>query len=94
MAKEVDEADKGRQTVKNRPVRFDYIHSGYPSSIGGITDLMEISKDDPNVSFIRHQIPYRSVPAGIPEMLEYTQKAISLLKDKVFCRWPPAGALA
>lgn len=68
------------QAVKNRPVRFSYIHSSYPSSISDITDLMEITRNDPNVSFIRHQIPYRSVPAGIPQMLEDTKKAISLLK--------------
>ena len=81
------------QTVIGRPVRIGYIHSAYPSSKGDIRELLELSKDRQDIIFLPYEVEYRSVPAGIPEMLKDVKKGINSLSRQIDFWWEPLGPL-
>ncbi len=81
------------QREGDRPVRFGFIHSDYPSAVGDIKALNAIAADMPDVDFVAHQLPYREVPDGLPAMLADVEKGIAALADRIDYWWEPSGPL-
>ncbi len=82
------------QTIPTkRPVRFGYIHSTYPSSIGDIRELKAIEEKRDDVTFESYPIAYKKVPDGIPEMLADVSKGVESISDNVDFWWEPQGPL-
>jgi putative tryptophan/tyrosine transport system substrate-binding protein len=82
-----------RPAYKKKPVRIGFIHSSYPSSVGDLRDLSEVSKKRDDVIFLSYEVRYRKVPEGLPGMLEDTIEGIEALNDNVDCWWEPSGPL-
>jgi len=78
---------------KKKPVRIGFIHSSYPSSVGDLRDLSEVSKNRDDVIFLSYEVRYRKVPEGLPAMLEDATVGIEALNDNVDCWWEPSGPL-
>ncbi len=81
------------QTTASRPIRFGFVHSDYPSSVGDINALMSIAEGMPDITFTPYRLPYRDVPDGIPDMLADVKKGIAQLADRVDFWWEPSGPL-
>ncbi len=81
------------QGAVHKPIRFGFIHSTYPSSLGDIKELMKIGKTNENITFVPYEIRYRAVSEGLPIMIEETRKAIEKLKDDVDYWIEPMGPL-
>lgn len=81
------------RTSASRPIRFGYIHTTYQSSVGDIRELMKIGETNGDFTFVPHEIRYRTVPEGLPAMIEETKKAIETLKGKVDFWIEPMGPL-
>jgi putative tryptophan/tyrosine transport system substrate-binding protein len=81
------------QTKKERPVRFGYIHSTYPSSMGDLRNLREIAGKRTDTEFLAYELEYQRMPVGISEMLHKTQKGIGKLSGRIDFWWEPQGPL-
>ncbi|MBU2515579.1 hypothetical protein KJ966_30040 [bacterium] len=81
------------QTTARRPIRFGFIHSSYPSSMGDLRELMIIARERDDVEFISRRVEYKKVPEGLPAMLSEVKKNVEDLKDKVDFWWEPSGPL-
>lgn len=81
------------QTDPKRPIRFGFIHSTYPSSVGDIRELKRAVDKRDDVEFIAYQLEYKKVPEGLPAMIEDTLAGIEALKDSVDFWWEPLGPL-
>ncbi len=88
-----------RQTVVSRllvslspkkPIRIGYIFPSYPSAIG---DLQYLKENSSNMEFVPYQVTYRTVPQGVPQMIEDTIKGIRILEDNIDFWWEAAGPL-
>ncbi|MBF0620436.1 MAG: hypothetical protein HQL54_00770 [Magnetococcales bacterium] len=77
----------------NRPIRFGFIHTSYPSAKGDAALLKEAAKAFDNVTFITREIPYRPIPAELPALLVETHQYIIELEDQVDYWWHPSGPL-
>ncbi len=77
----------------HKPVRFGYIHSTYPSSLGDLRELMKIAGTNDDITFVPYEIPHRTVPKGLPTMIEEVRKAIEQLKGEVDYWIEPTGPL-
>ncbi len=82
------------QITTKRPVRFGYIHSTYPSSVGDIKALKNITNKRDDLIFESYQIQYEKVPDGTPKMFADTKKGIKAISGKVDFWWQPQGPLA
>ena len=76
-----------------RPVRFGFIHSSYPSAVGDARLLMEAAAEVEGVEFIPYQVRYRPVPEGLPAMLEAVGGGVAELGAEVDYWWEPSGPL-
>ena len=76
-----------------RPVRFGYIHSSYPSAVGDARLLTEAAAQIDGVDFIPYRIAYRPVPEGLPAMLAAAGGGIAELEGEVDYWWEPSGPL-
>jgi len=83
----------GQTILEKRPVRFGYVHSTYPSSMGDMRALTAIEKQNSGILFDTYEIPYKKVPQGVPEMLVKVLEGIHTLSDTVDFWWEPQGPL-
>ena len=81
------------QIAKTKPVKFGFIYSSYPSSVGDYQKLMQISQNRNDLVFVPQLIAYQKVPDGIPDMIRDTKKAISILAKEIDFWWEPQGPL-
>jgi putative ABC transport system substrate-binding protein len=81
------------QSVVNRPIRFGFVHSTYPSSLGDIRELNGVAKRRGDVVFVPYEIEYIKIPAGLDAMIEDTKKGIKALEGKVDFWVEPSGPL-
>lgn len=82
------------QTKSQRPIRFGFIHSTYPSALGDLRELMALSQKGRDVRFVPYEVNYREVPVGMPTMLEDCVMGVAHLKDKIDFWWEPTGPMA
>lgn len=82
-----------RQAIPDRPVRFGFIHSAYPSSQGDIRELRAEARKTGNAVFLDREIPYRKVPEGLPDMLSDVIDAVHGLESRVDFWFEPSGPL-
>lgn len=80
--------------VKTRPIRFGYIHSTYPSSMGDLRQLNDIAKRNKDITFIPFEIPYKDFPENIDYMLKELSKGLKQLDGKIDFLWEPLGPFA
>ena len=81
------------QAVKKRPIRFGYIFSSYPSSVGELRELNKVAMKRDDVVFIPYQLEYKTVPEGLPAMMKDVLAGIAELQDRVDFWWEPSGPL-
>ncbi len=81
------------QVVSGRPVRIGFIHSSYPSSLGDLRELQELTQTRDDLVFIPYRVEYRKVPEGLGAMLTDARQGLEQLKEKVDCWWEPSGPL-
>jgi putative ABC transport system substrate-binding protein len=81
------------QIIKDRPIRFGFIHSSYPSAMGDLDGLKMLEQERTDIRFMPYQIEYRQVPAGLPEMLTEVETGIDSLSGQVDFWWEPQGPL-
>ncbi len=83
----------GQTIPEKRPIRFGYIYSSYPSSMGDIRELTVIEEKRNDIKFESYLIPYQKVPAGIPAMIKDANLGIQAISDKVDFWCEPQGPL-
>jgi len=81
------------QIAIHKPIRFGFIHSTYPSSLGDIRELKMVAKRRGDIAFVPYEVEYRKVPAGLSAMIEDTKKGIKALEGKVDFWVEPLGPL-
>jgi putative tryptophan/tyrosine transport system substrate-binding protein len=81
------------KVVSKKPIRFGFIHSSYPSSIGDLEGLRSVAKELKNIVFVPYEVVYKKVPEGSPEMLRDVAKGIEVINDKIDFWWEPSGPL-
>jgi len=81
------------QAIDHRPVRFGFIHSGYPSSRGDFQKLREAARKRGDVVFLGREIPYRDIPNGMAELMDDVVNAVRALDDQVDGWFEPSGPL-
>ncbi|BHH85582.1 ABC transporter substrate-binding protein [Desulforhopalus sp. 52FAK] len=81
------------QAQTKRPVRFGYIYSSYPSAVGELKSLQVLQSKQRDIFFEPYLLQYRSVPDGIPQMIEEVKAGIQTLSDSVDFWWQPQGPL-
>lgn len=82
-----------RQIISDRPVRFGFIHSTYPSSSGDFRTLDAEARKRGDCRFIPFEVVYRPVPDGLEEMLQDVRKGIREMEDQVDFWFEPSGPL-
>ena len=82
------------QLIKVRPIRFGFVHSDYPSSIGDFTALRNLADKNERVEFIAHQLSYRKMPEGLEAMLGDVAIGVEALESQIDFWWQPVGPLA
>ena len=80
--------------VKTRPIRFGYIHSTYPSSMGDLRQLKALAENNPNITFVPYAIPYREFPKNMDYMLKKLTIGLKELDGKIDFLWEPLGPFA
>ena len=83
----------GQTIPKNKPIRFGYIHSTYPSAMGGFQELKSFENNRNNIRFESYPVTYEKVPQGVPAMLTAAKSGIHAISDKVDFWWEPQGPL-
>ncbi len=81
------------QAVETRPIRFGFIHSDYPSSVGDLRELSAVAAQREDVVFVPHELPYRKVPEGLEHMLADVKAGMAALAGRVDFWWEPSGPL-
>ncbi len=76
-----------------KAVRFGYIHSTYPSTMGDLRALTAIADQRNDILFEGYAITYKKVPEGTPKMLAAVETGIQSLFGKVDFWWEPQGPL-
>ncbi len=77
-----------------RPIRFGYIHSTYPSSMGDLRQLEKIAKKNEKITFVPYEIQYKDFPESIDYMLKELSKGLKQLDGKIDFLWEPLGPFA
>jgi len=72
---------------------FGALHSSYPSAQGDVVNLKKAAENFDNIEFISYEIPYTSVPEGLPDMLREAEKVIPEFEQKIDYWWLAAGPL-
>lgn len=80
--------------VITRPIRFGYIHSSYPSSVGDIRQLKAIAENNKDITFISYEITYKKFPENIDYMLEELAKGLKQLEGEIDFLWEPLEPFA
>ncbi len=83
-----------RDKVKTRPIRFGYIHSSYPSSVGDIRQLKAIAENNQDITFVPYEITYKKFPENIDYMLKELSEGLKQLEGKIDFLWEPLGPFA
>ncbi|WP_027183842.1 ABC transporter substrate-binding protein [Desulfovibrio inopinatus] len=83
-----------RQVVDNRPVRFGYIASDYPSAQKDFAELNKAATSSKNIQFIASFFPYRAMPEGTTTMLDEVEKRAQSLSSQIDFWWEPTTPLA
>lgn len=81
---------------KNRPFRFGYIHSTYPSAVGDLRMLKEAAKKRGDLEFISFEIPYDEKHFNIRQTMAQLVKGVNKLDPKIDYWWisqDPVGEL-
>lgn len=81
------------QAVDRRPVRFGFIHSGYPSSRGDLKQLQKAAAKRGDAVFLGREVPYRRIPGGMAELMADVVNAVRALDDQVDGWFEPSGPL-
>jgi len=81
------------QITAHRPIRFGFIHSTYPSSLGDIRELKVVAQRHGDIAFVPYEVEYRKVPAGLSAMIQDVKKGIKALEGKVDFWVEPSGPL-
>jgi putative ABC transport system substrate-binding protein len=81
------------QAVEHRPVRFGFIHSGYPSSRRDLKKLREAAAKRGDVVFLGREVPYREIPNGMTDLMADVVNAVRALDDQVDGWFEPSGPL-
>jgi putative ABC transport system substrate-binding protein len=81
------------QVVQDRPVRFGFVHSSYPSAVGDLRELSRLQQQRGDCRFVSYRVPYQQVPAGMPAMLEKASRGAAELAPRVDFWWEPSGPL-
>ena len=80
----------------NRPVRFGYIYSSYPSAVGDLKMLEEAARKRGDLEFFSYQIPYDEKHFNINQAMSHLIKGIDKLESKIDYWWisqDPVGEL-
>ncbi len=85
--------DTLRKTDFVGPVRFGFVHSDYPSSLGDIKLLKQAASQIDGVKFVSRRIKYRESEDGFRAMLDDAGEALRELEDSVDFWWQPMGPL-
>lgn len=81
---------------KERPVRFGYIHSSYPSAVGDLRMLVEAAAKRGDVEFVSYQIPYEGEHFDVKATMARLIAGIEELDPKIDYWWiaqDPVGEL-
>lgn len=82
------------KTVKKHPIRFGYIHSSYPSSVGDICHLKTIASNNKDITFVSHEIQYKQFPEHTGYMLKGLSNGLKRLEGQIDFLWEPLGPFA
>lgn len=80
--------------INTRPIRFGYIHSTYPSSMGDLRQLEKLAEKSQEIAFIPYGIRYKDFPENIDYMLKELSKGLKQLDGKIDFLWEPLGPFA
>lgn len=83
-----------RNTPYAEKVTFGVICSDYPSSVGDLKKLQEVTALSENIKYIVYSFPYKPVPKGIPDMFAEVRHGLESLKGKIDFLWEVPGPLA
>lgn len=83
-----------KDNIKTRPIRFGYIHSTYPSSMGDLQHLQKIAQNNKEIVFVPYEIPYKEFPQNLDYMLGKLSKGLKELDGKIDFLWEPIGPFA
>ncbi len=82
------------ERIKKRPIRFGYIHSSYPSSVGDLKHLQAVAESNENITFIPQEIEYRQFPDHMDYMLKELSNGLKQLEGQIDFLWEPLGPFA
>jgi putative ABC transport system substrate-binding protein len=80
----------------DRPIRFGYIHSSYPSAVGDLAMLRKVAAKRGDLEFISYQIPYNEKHFEIQMTMKHLIKGIEKLDPQIDYWWisqDPVGEL-
>lgn len=72
---------------KNRPIRFGYIHSSYPSAVGDLRMLREAARKRGDLEFLSYQIPYDEKNFNIQQSIGKLIEGVKQLDPKIDYWW-------
>ncbi len=81
------------KTIFKKPIRFGFIHSSYPSSVGDFKSLQAAIKGREDIIFIPYEVGYKKVPEGTQRMLMDVAKGIKIIEEEIDFWWEPLGPL-
>jgi putative ABC transport system substrate-binding protein len=81
------------KTYFQKPIRFGFIHSSYPSSVGDLEGLQSAIRERKDISFVPYEVDYKKVPEGSQKMLIDAAKGIEIIEEKIDFWWEPSGPL-
>lgn len=79
--------------TSSKPIRFGFIYSSYPSSVGDFHLLQEAATSIPEVEFIPFKVKYSAMEDGLDEMLTGVKAGIKELNGRIDYWFEPAGPL-
>ncbi|HET8694884.1 MAG TPA: ABC transporter substrate binding protein [Aquabacterium sp.] len=77
-----------------KPIRFGYIHTNYPSSVGDLKMLQEAAKERGDVEFIPWTIPYPEKNFDIRRLADRLNQGVSKLEPQIDYWWVPQDPVA
>ncbi len=80
-------------SYRNKSIRFGFISTDYPSSIGDLQLLNEVAEVYGNIEFVSYIFPYEPIPDRLSEVLINFQKGIDEIKDDIDFFWEAGGPL-
>ena len=81
------------QVVRGRPVRMGIIHSDYPSSMGDVKALKQLTESRKDIEFLSYKLVYRKMPEGLDAMLSDVVEGIQAIEPEIDYWWQPSGPL-